>query len=348
MMKAKRFLLPLLFVLLFAGLFSALSRVLVPARGSEKYYPEAVMQAEYEALPKQSVDVLVMGSSTVLVGIFPQQLWQDYGIAAYNYAGTQQESVILYYSLMYALRNQSPQVILLDARPLTKNFFLSNEETFEGAARRKMDNMKFSRAKVLAALDFASLSDQQSALSYLFPLLRYHSRWNALSPEDFEPDTRLRGNPPLLGARYYTQVEAVQPTRDYEDLPLREDSSYAVLDSDTEAYYTKIVELAHQHGAEVVLVMMPRAGQFWRPAWVNAMRRFCEKNNIPWINFNSASTREETALDYQTDFYNRGHLNVQGGAKITAYLGEYLTAHFPALQDHRGQEGYGPWQAASY
>ena len=49
------------------------------------------------------------------------------------------------------------------------------------------------------------------------------------------------------------------------------------------------------------------------------------------------------AIDWQTDTYDRGdHLNYYGAAKVTAWLGAWLTDH-TALPDHRKDPAYEAW-----
>ena len=59
-----------------------------------------------------------------------------------------------------------------------------NEPQNEAYNRLTLDGMKWSSSKVNAIK--ASMTEEESFLSYVFPLLRYHSRWSELTGEDFE------------------------------------------------------------------------------------------------------------------------------------------------------------------
>ena len=64
--------------------------------------------------------------------------------------------------------------------------------------------------------------------------------------------------------------------------------------------------------------------------------------NVPYVNLFDV----EGLVDFQTDCYDAtSHLNPDGATKVTAYLGEWLTAHFN-LADKRGDARYAHWDAA--
>ncbi|MEG2931398.1 MAG: hypothetical protein RR825_06385, partial [Ruthenibacterium sp.] len=71
------------------------------------------MEAYYKQ-PKNTVDLLVMGSSHAYEGINTTALWTDGGIAAYNLCGSAQPIWNTYYYLREALKTQTPKVIVLD------------------------------------------------------------------------------------------------------------------------------------------------------------------------------------------------------------------------------------------
>ena len=56
----------------------------------------------------QSYDVLLLGDSHVVNGIYPMELWADYGIASYNMASYGNSMVVSYWTLMYALDYMTP------------------------------------------------------------------------------------------------------------------------------------------------------------------------------------------------------------------------------------------------
>ena len=53
----------------------------------------------------------------------------------------------------------------------------------EAYNRMTLDGMKLSKYKIASIRE--SMTEDENMASYIFPLLRYHSRWSELSSEDF-------------------------------------------------------------------------------------------------------------------------------------------------------------------
>ena len=75
----------------------------------------------YYQQPKDSIDVLVIGTSMGYAGINTNVLWEEFGIASYILCSAEQPFWISYYTLQEALKTQHPKVILLDAKPAMYN-----------------------------------------------------------------------------------------------------------------------------------------------------------------------------------------------------------------------------------
>ena len=77
--------------------------------------PHGINQARaFYAQPKNSIDVLALGTSHVHCGINTGVLWEDYGIAAYDFSAAEQPVWVTYYYLKEAYKYQSPKVVVLD------------------------------------------------------------------------------------------------------------------------------------------------------------------------------------------------------------------------------------------
>ena len=57
---------------------------------------------------KENFDVLFMGSSHVINGIFPMELWRDYGIVSYNFGGHANSLAISYWQMVNAFDYTTP------------------------------------------------------------------------------------------------------------------------------------------------------------------------------------------------------------------------------------------------
>ena len=71
----------------------------------------------YYELPKNSIDVLFLGDSSIYKGVSPMEIYDKTGIASYNYSVSSARIYLLYYILQDAYKYQKPSVIMID--PLT-------------------------------------------------------------------------------------------------------------------------------------------------------------------------------------------------------------------------------------
>ena len=107
----------------------------------------------YYRQPRDTVDVLAVGTSIAYAGINTNVLWEEYGIAAYDLCSAEQPFWVTYYTLQEALKTQTPRVILLDAKPAmyTKDYSKRGRIIMSTFGIRSLDNRlgaKIGRAHV--------------------------------------------------------------------------------------------------------------------------------------------------------------------------------------------------------
>ena len=93
-------------IVAFMMIFIFLGKLFIP------YYKQDTDQNRpfYET-EKNTVDVLIAGSSTLLVGFSPLELWEDYGIVAHTRASTVQAPPVTWLNIKDAYRYQKPKVV---------------------------------------------------------------------------------------------------------------------------------------------------------------------------------------------------------------------------------------------
>ncbi len=114
----------------------------------------------------------------------------------------------------------------------------------------------------------------------------------------------------------------------------------------SKTYYEKILDLCRKKKIKVVAVVPPIAytgGQLLGK--YEEMRKFCEQNNIEYINYNEPDVLEEAGINFSTDFYNEGHLNALGSVKISKSLAKRLAKKYN-LEDRREDPAYQSWNMA--
>lgn len=123
-------------------------------------------------------EVIILGDCEVYANFSPMEMFNKNGIKAYVRGSSQQMLWQSYYILKETLNYETPKVVVFSVGALRNDESKINE----AYNRLAIDNMKWSTEKV--DIINASMSDEESFLSYIFPILRYHERITSLSKED--------------------------------------------------------------------------------------------------------------------------------------------------------------------
>ena len=303
-------------VLLVAGLWF-LQRLLVPKYIYEN--EEGVLSAEYYDNAGDN-DVLFIGDCEVYSNFSPIKLWEDYGITSVIRGTPQQLIWQSYYMLEDTLRYETPKVVVYNV--FSMRYDKPQNEAYN---RLTLDGMRWSSVKSDAIK--ASMTEEESYLSYVFPILRFHSRWDELTGEDFE---YLFSSEKLSHNGYVMRVDTKPVETLPEPVPL---ADYTYSDIDWE-YLDKIRDCCKEHGITLILIKSASCYPYWFDEWDQQIKEYAEKNDLTYVNF--LEHADETGIDYTTDTYDAGlHLNLSGAEKSSAWFGKILQQQ-PGITDRRG------------
>ncbi len=297
-----------LFLFLFSLTFLwLLQRLLTP-----KYVDgivEGAMVAEYYDEEDKSFDVVFVGDCEVYENFSPVVLWERYGIHSYIRGSAEQYIWQSYYLLEDTLRDHKPKVCVFNIQSL--QFNSSQSEAYN---RMTLEGMRWSPSKV-GAIN-ASMTEEEHFIEYVFPILRYHSRWNDLSMTDL---TYMFKKKKVTHNGYYMRID-VRPAENVP--PGRPLASYEFGEK-AMAYLDKMRELCEREGITLLLIKAPSLYPEWYPEYEAQVDAYAEQHHLRYINFLELS--EETGIDYNTDTYDGGlHMNLSGAEKLAAYIGPVL------------------------
>lgn len=298
-----------------------LQRLLVP-----KYQTGIVEGSMVEEYYRETTDheVLFIGDCEVYENFSPITLWEAYGITSYIRGSAQQLAWQSYYLLEDALRYETPRVVVYNVLALKYN-----EPQSEAYNRMSLDGMRWSSSKVRSIL--SSMTEGEHFIEYVFPLLRYHSRWDELTRDDVE---HLFTKDLVTHSGYYMRVD----TRAQEGFPPPAPLADYTLGENAMSYLQKMTDLCREKGIGLVLIKAPTEYPHWYGQWDDQIAAFAEENNLPYLNF--IPLREEIGLDMRADTYDAGlHLNNRGAEKMARYFGAYLKENYD-LTDYRSDERY--------
>jgi hypothetical protein len=103
---------------------------------------------------KKTLDVVFLGTSHVYAGISNWQLWNEHGIASYNFSNSSQSLQMTYFMLEEVIRTQKPELIVIDLFGLV----LPSNESSAGLNHANLDYIPLSRVKNKAINFFLKMS----------------------------------------------------------------------------------------------------------------------------------------------------------------------------------------------
>lgn len=296
-----------------------LQKLLIPKYASKVI--EGAMIGEYYREEKDH-DLIFIGDCEVYENFSPQILWDDYGINSYIRGSAQQLIWQSYYILEDTLQYEIPQVVIFNVQSM--QFDRPEKEAYN---RMTIDGMKWSSSKMKAIK--ASMTEKESYLDYIFPILRYHSRWSEVTMEDLE---YMFDNPQVSHNGYYMRVDTKPVGNIPEGKPLA-DYEFGKIDYE---YLNKLTKLCKVNNISLILIKAPSLYPYWYDQWEKQIEDYADENDLLYINF--LEQAEKIGIDYETDTYDGGlHMNLSGAGKITRYLGETLKKNIE-LQDRRKDE----------
>lgn len=286
--------------------------------------PEGNLVEEYYREEKKH-DVIFIGDCEVFSNISPVTLWEKYGITSYIRGSAQQLVWQSYYLLEETLKYEKPKVVVFNVLAMKYN-----EPQKEAYNRLTLDGMKLSKHKIGAVK--ASMMENEDLITYIFPLLRYHSRWSEISAEDFK---YVFGKKKLSHNGYLMRID-VKPVGYIPKGRMLADYSFG----DNSYYYLeKMVRLCKENDIELILMKSPSVYPYWYPEWNRQMVDFAKDNDLAYINFLEIA-EDKIGIEYDKDTFDGGlHLNLSGAEKFSEYLGEILSNDYN-LPDHRNDEEY--------
>ena len=325
-MKIKDILRKIAALLLLCLLISLLDHIFAPkymyenvdGRITREFYDE-----------KTQLDVIGLGSSTMYNAMSPCQLYRDFGITGYVRSNASQTLWQSYYLLVDALKEKRPSLVVLDV-----SFIKYGEEFIEEPSNRKIiESMKDPVAKWDAIQ--CSMHESEEPISYYLPILRYHSRWNELTIDDFvyaysQPDMTFAGF--IMDASIPDEQTIWEP-EEIED---------AAFPEKAERYLDKIIELCQRENIPLLLMKTPTFVNSWHKEYDRLLEEKAEINGLSYVNFDDYA--KDMELDVRCDYIDDGsHLNISGAEKFNKVLGKYICDNYNIMPHENDKELKSVW-----
>lgn len=251
---------------------------------------------------KNTLDILIIGDSESYTSISPLQMWKEHGYAAFTAGQSGQRMPEAYHILANTIGRQHLKLVILE----THEFF--NYSSTMSEMNRTL--MEF--------------------FMNLFPVIRYHSliKYAADStPAQADPD--FKGFIIREGKESYSNGDYMFKTSEKEKIHLRETF-----------YFGLIRDLCAKNSIPLLLYSAPSPKNYTYDRH-NTIQSFADSSSLTYLDLNLKT--QDLKIDWQNDTMDKGdHLNADGAAKVTAFMGKYLQDNY-SLPDHRNDEAYAGW-----
>lgn len=283
----------------------------------DAYYNES-----FHNMPKDSIDILVLGSSHAQYSFVPSFAYQDSGLYSYVLGSACQAPKVSYEMLKEALKTQSPELVILEvytATPLSVNCegdvcFVLAQYQMRGQEKQNVINYL----------------PEDKAETYRNEFLSNHNDWRTMEDlEKFKFDEEID---PQLG--YITLQANLPPFNSwyplmYDDLP-----EFSLEQEDIDGL-NDVLNLCKENNIELLLYMMPMDGiTAENQAALNEVWKWADENNLKYVDFIELSR----SIDYRLRVHNDGaHSFSNGASVITDYLMNFVKDNY-TFKNHQDDE----------
>ena len=286
---------------------------------------------QYLAEPKNSIDVLFLGSSYAYCDWNPAMMYAESGLTGYVMGGSEQTPALTYWYLKEALRTQSPSVVVMEASSL---FF----DRYRNYTQTNVERMPWGFNRLGAIFTAA---EPEKRVSLFFDLYIYHDRWKELTEADFEKLVPA-GADHLKG---HTAVDEVFPALEWSQEPfLNELSQSEEILEENMKDFDRIAALCREKGIDLIVTVNPTYSQYPQPVYDRLEERLTENEGVRVFDWRNGF--EEMGLDVSKHLYDGGHLNQDGAKIFSAWTGRFLReqGYVPRAQT---EENTLAWEAAA-
>lgn len=293
---------------------------------------------------EDSLDVVFVGASNVMRYWDPLHAWEEYGFTSHNYSVTSMRADTYLYSLKDALRTQSPEVVVVEARMFTRDLS-AKTGTVSVGARNFFDSLDVGWFRNEAIRYYCDALDVswEDALALYIDLIHYHDNYKALiNPENWAlADNRLEKGAEPSG--FYKGCSVSNGLHYYKDPSKKLVDECEEIDEIAMKLYVDIIEYCQSNDIPLMFVATPIISNSQVYGRFNTLAQVAESYGVDFVDTNKLY--EEMGLDFEQDFLDSYHVNVLGVDKFTNYFAAYLDEMYN-LPDHREEEAYASWYAA--
>lgn len=302
----------------------------------------------YRNLPENILDAVYIGTSGVDRFWIAPKAYEEYGMSVHTLSYDAFPAWLYTDMIDVALKNQTPEVVLLDVRA----FFQDNTvDLMDVRARRAIDSQPFFSPirwkmvqKTVKYIHEQSLKEIEAAekkaaeqtdptlpevvipeerskydFSFAFPFIKFHSKWS----DKYSLYNNLGSKEQVYGGFYMSPDRTIRKTP-YARV-VYDANRYSELDSLTEKALYEVIDYIKEKNLKVLFVDTPQFLDESEHGRANTVYKILKENGMDYIHFYKDGSSEFTVdLDNTKEFYDESHVNYYGAEKFTDVLAKYL------------------------
>ncbi len=301
--------------------------------------------------PEDTIETLFLGTSVMMQGVSPMELYENYGICAYNLAQSNQPAMVSYYWLQeaYRLNPDTLDTVVFEVTSLVR---ADREDAWY---QRDLSAMRFSGVKLRAARQFGIKNLNRDDMPFteyveteingiaqiLLPVITFHDRWQELGAQDllkawYTGDYYNRGF--VLTVDSEIDAEDDLTSINFPVYRLNESADPVRLRSMSSRYFRKIVRFCRDHDIQLILLKTP-VNEGWSSEKHNAVQEQADHYKVDFLDYNFAPLIDDMDYNPGSDSRDGMHLNYSGASKLTEDIGRFLITECDN-RDVRGEEIY--------
>ncbi len=315
--------------------------------------------------PKDSADIVFIGSSALYRFISPVQIYDKYGITALNYSAAALDIHTTEGLIDEIIEHQHPKLIVVEMRNYVNNcdnymegigFTKKNLKAKENFFKDLVYNMPNSKNRAKVINDVVGTVLKKDVVKWQHENL--YSNYKDLSV--FETDKwqkKYENYVEKLPKKYKLPKGTTYPGEKYKgtvaskgikSIKKNDFSKYTKRKKITGEWLETlngIIEKAKTCGTKVMFMSSPYSVDKKSVAYENAMGNIIKSNGLKYLNCNKYY--KKIGLDFKRDFYDEKHANISGMVKVTNYVAKYIVKNYKLGKTKLSKAEKKSWQTAT-
>ncbi len=284
----------------------------------------------------EPVDAVFIGSSVMHMSYAPMLAWEQEGIATYSFTWDALTAESIEYAIQEIYKSQSPQLLVIDLKPFEyrDRVGLNSEaeiRNFSDAIPYSINRLNY-LMKVVP--DNVNEEGNKDIANYIFDIAKYHTLWGTTGADSIRSwNNSVRSID--KGFSYSTNVGTPDPFMDNSNI-----TSKATPSDYIQGVFQDLLSYCQTLDCEVLFLVTTYSEPVEHREYYNYYATLIEEAGYDYVNMNDH--QKEVNIDFNTDFYDGGHLNLDGAFKYTEYVAKYLVETYN-LPDRSEDPTYAQW-----